>query len=162
MKSIKVGLLGMGTVGGGVYEVLKTNGDEIARRAGCRIEVVRIAALDVERVRKIVGDAMPVSNKPMDIVDDPNVDVLVEVMGGTGLAREIVLAAIARGKQVVTANKALLAVHGNDIFAKAQEAGVMLAFEAAVAGGIPIVKALREGLAANQVEMLAGIINGTT
>lgn len=162
MKSIKIGLLGMGTVGGGVYEVLKTNGDEIARRAGCRIEVVRIAALDVERVRKIVGNGIPVSDKPMDIVDDPNVDVLVEVMGGTGLAREIVLAAIARGKQVVTANKALLAVHGNDIFAKAQEAGVILAFEAAVAGGIPIVKALREGLAANQVEMLAGIINGTT
>lgn len=162
MKSIKVGLLGMGTVGGGVYEVLKTNGDEIARRAGCRIEVVRIAALDVERVRKIAGNDIPVSNQPMDIVEDPNVDVLVEVMGGTGLAREIVLAAIAKGKQVVTANKALLAVHGNEIFAKAQEAGVMLAFEAAVAGGIPIVKALREGLAANQIDMLAGIINGTT
>ncbi|MDO5056867.1 MAG: homoserine dehydrogenase [Lautropia sp.] len=162
MKVIKVGLLGMGTVGGGVFEVLRTNGDEIARRVGCRIEVVRIAALDVERVRALAGPSIPVSDQPQDIVNDPNVDVLVEVMGGTGLAREIVLAAIAQGKQVVTANKALLAVHGNDIFAAAQKAGVMVAFEAAVAGGIPIVKALREGLAANQIDMLAGIINGTT
>ena len=162
MKVIKVGLLGMGTVGGGVFEVLKTNGDEIARRAGCRIEVVRIAALDVERVRALAGPSIPVSDRPQDIIDDPAVDVLVEVMGGTGLAREIVLAAIARGKQVVTANKALLAVHGNEIFGRAQEAGVIVAFEAAVAGGIPIVKALREGLAANRIDMLAGIINGTT
>ncbi|MDO5102303.1 MAG: homoserine dehydrogenase [Lautropia sp.] len=162
MKVIKVGLLGLGTVGGGVFEVLRDNGAEIARRAGRAIEVVRVVTRDVARARTEVGADIPVSDDPFDIVNDPEVDVLVEVMGGTTVAREVVLAAMAKGKQVVTANKALLAVHGNEIFKVAEQAGVMVAFEAAVAGGIPIVKALREGLAANQVESLAGIINGTT
>ncbi len=161
MKTIKVGLLGLGTVGGGVFEVLQKNGDEISRRAGSKIEVVRVVTRDLDAARNVVGD-IPVSDDPFDIVNDPNVDVLVEVMGGTTVAREVVLAAIAKGKQVVTANKALLAVHGNEIFRVAQEAGVIVAFEAAVAGGIPILKALREGLAANRIESLAGIINGTT
>ena len=162
MKVIKVGLLGMGTVGSGVFEVLKNNAAEISRRAGCTIQIGRVVVRDPEEVRKLVGPDIPLSSDPFDIVNDPAIDVLVEVMGGTTLARDVVLAAIAKGKQVVTANKALLAVHGNEIFARAREAGVMVAFEAAVAGGIPIVKALREGLSANRVQMVAGIINGTT
>lgn len=161
MKVIKVGLLGLGTVGRGVFEVLKHNRDEIARRAGRCIEVVRVVTRNVARARQLVGD-VPVSDDPFDIINDPEIDVLVEVMGGTTLAREVVLAALARGKQVVTANKALLAVHGNEIFEQAHRAGLMVAFEAAVAAGIPIVKALREGLAANRIESLAGIINGST
>ena len=162
MKVIKVGLLGMGTVGSGVFEVLKNNAAEISRRAGCTIQIGRVVVRDPEEVRKLVGPDIPLSSDPFDIVNDSAIDVLVEVMGGTTLARDVVLAAIAKGKQVVTANKALLAVHGNEIFARAREAGVMVAFEAAVAGGIPIVKALREGLSANRVQMVAGIINGTT
>jgi len=146
MKVIKVGLLGMGTVGSGVFEVLKNNAAEISRRAGCTIQIGRVVVRDPEEVRTLVGPDIPLSSDPFDIVNDPAIDVLVEVMGGTTLARDVVLAAIAKGKQVVTANKALLAVHGNEIFARAREAGVMVAFEAAVAGGIPIVKALREGL----------------
>ena len=162
MKVIKVGLLGMGTVGSGVFEVLKNNDAEISRRAGCTIQIGRVVVRDPEEVRTLVGPDIPLSSDPFDIVNDSAIDVLVEVMGGTTLARDVVLAAIAKGKQVVTANKALLAVHGNEIFARACEAGVMVAFEAAVAGGIPIVKALREGLSANRVQMVAGIINGTT
>ena len=162
MKVIKVGLLGMGTVGSGVFEVLKNNAAEISRRAGCTIQIGRVVVRDPEEVRTLVGPDIPLSSDPFDIVNDSAIDVLVEVMGGTTLARDVVLAAIAKGKQVVTANKALLAVHGNEIFARACEAGVMVAFEAAVAGGIPIVKALREGLSANRVQMVAGIINGTT
>ena len=162
MKVIKVGLLGMGTVGSGVFEVLKNNAAEISRRAGCTIQIGRVVVRDPEEVRTLVGPDIPLSSDPFDIVNDSAIDVLVEVMGGTTLARDVVLAAIAKGKQVVTANKALLAVHGNEIFARAREAGVMVAFEAAVAGGIPIVKALREGLSANRVQMVAGIINGTT
>ncbi|MDO4904583.1 MAG: homoserine dehydrogenase [Lautropia sp.] len=161
MEVIKVGLLGLGTVGGGVFEVLQKNGDEISRRAGRRIEVVRVVTRGLEQARGMVGGT-PLSEDPFDIVEDPDVDVLVEVMGGTTVARDVVLAAIGKGKQVVTANKALLAIHGNEIFRVAQEAGVMVAFEAAVAGGIPILKALREGLAANHIDSLAGIINGTT
>ena len=162
MKEIKVGLLGLGTVGGGVFEVLKNNAEEISRRAGRSIRVTRVVSRNVDEVRQVVGPDIPVSDDPFDIVNDAAIDVLVEVMGGTTVARDVVLAAIAQGKQVVTANKALLAVHGNEIFGKAREKGVMVAFEAAVAGGIPIVKALREGLAANHIDMLAGIINGTT
>ena len=162
MKVIKVGLLGMGTVGSGVFEVLKNNAAEISRRAGCTIQIGRVVVRDPEEVRTLVGPDIPLSSDPFDIVNDPAIDVLVEVMGGTTLARDVVLAAIAKGKQVVTANKALLAVQGNEIFARAREAGVMVAFEAAVAGGNPIVKALREGLSANRVQMVAGIINGTT
>jgi homoserine dehydrogenase len=162
MESIKVGLLGLGTVGSGTFAVLRRNQEEIRRRAGRGIEITRIAVRDVARAQAIVGDAAQVGADPFALVDDPELDIIVETIGGTDLARELVLRALANGKHVVTANKALLAVHGTEIFEAAQAGGVMVAFEAAVAGGIPIIKALREGLTANRIEWIAGIINGTT
>ncbi len=162
MESIKVGLLGLGTVGSGTFAVLRRNQEEIRRRAGRGIEITRIAVRNVARAQAIVGDAAQVGADPFALVDDPELDIIVETIGGTDLARELVLRALANGKHVVTANKALLAVHGTEIFEAAQAGGVMVAFEAAVAGGIPIIKALREGLTANRIEWIAGIINGTT
>ena len=162
MKPIKVGLLGIGTVGTGTFHVLRRNQEEIIRRAGRPIEIVMVAARNVERARSIVGDAVEVVNDPMLVVNHPDIDIIVEVIGGCGIAKELVLQAIANGKHVITANKALLAIHGNEVFSAAHKNGVMVAFEAAVAGGIPIIKALREGLTANRIEWIAGIINGTT
>src|SRR5450830_1892392 len=162
MKSIKVGLLGVGNVGGGTFDVLKRNQEEIRRRAGRGIEVVAVSARNTERAKQRTGGEVTVVADPFAIVDDPSIDIVVELIGGYDTARELVLRAIANGKHVVTANKALLAVHGNEIFKAAQDKGVMVAFEAAVAGGIPIIKALREGLTANSIQWLAGIINGTT
>ena len=162
MGPMKVGLVGLGVVGGGTWTVLARNAEEIARRAGRRIEVARVAVRDVAKARSKVGDAVPVSTDVFGLVRDPDIDIVVELIGGDTLARELVLEAIANGKHVVTANKALLAKHGNEIFAAASERGVMVAFEAAVAGGIPIIKAIREGLTANRIQWLAGIINGTT
>jgi len=162
MKPIKVGLLGIGTVGTGTFHVLKRNQEEIIRRAGRSIEIIMVAARNVERARGIVGDAVEVVNDPALVVNHPDIDIVVEVIGGCGIAKDLVLQAIANGKHVITANKALLAIHGNEIFSAAHQKGVMVAFEAAVAGGIPIIKALREGLTANRIEWIAGIINGTT
>ncbi len=162
MDSIKVGLLGLGVVGGGTWKVLRRNAQEIARRAGQTIEVTRIAVRDIEKARALVGSTMLVDADPFGLVRDPSIDIVVELMGGDTLARELVLEAIAQGKHVVTANKALLAKHGTEIFAAASAKGVVVAFEAAVAGGIPIIKAIREGLTANRIEWVAGIINGTT
>jgi homoserine dehydrogenase len=159
---IRVGLLGIGTVGSGTFQVLQRNQAEIRRRAGRGIEVAVVADLDVARARGIVGDAIPVVADARAVIANPAVDVVIELIGGYGIARTLVLEAIAAGKHVVTANKALLAVHGTEIFAAARERGVVVAFEAAVAGGIPIIKALREGLTANRIEWIAGIINGTT
>ena len=162
MDSIKVGLLGLGVVGGGTWKVLRRNALEIARRAGQTIEVTRIAVRDIEKARALVGTAIKVDADPYGLVRDPSIDIVVELMGGDTLARELVLEAIAQGKHVVTANKALLAKHGTEIFAAASAKGGVVAFEAAVAGGIPIIKAIREGLTANRIEWVAGIINGTT
>ncbi len=162
MKSIKVGLLGIGTVGRGTFEVLKRNQDEISRRAGRGIEITMVADLDVARAREIVGADVQVVSNGQDIIDNPEIDVVVELIGGYGIAKELILKAIAAGKHVVTANKALIAVHGSEIFAAAKNKDVMVSFEAAVAGGIPIIKALREGLTANRIQWIAGIINGTT
>ncbi|XHS76430.1 homoserine dehydrogenase [Burkholderiaceae bacterium UC74_6] len=162
MKPIKVGLLGIGTVGGGTFHVLRRNQEEIKGRAGRGIEIACVADLDTNRARAIVGDACEVVADARVIIDNPEIDIVVELIGGYGIAKELVLAAIAKGKHVVTANKALLAVHGTEIFAAAHAKGVMVGFEAAVAGGIPIIKALREGLTANRIEWVAGIINGTT
>ena len=159
---VRVGLLGIGTVGAGTFEVLSRNQAEITRRAGRRIEITRVADLDVARARALVGDSVRVDADARGLVADPSIDIVIELIGGYGIARELVMAAIENGKHVVTANKALLAVHGNEIFAAASRKGVMVAFEAAVAGGIPIIKALREGLTANRIEWIAGIINGTT
>jgi len=161
MKPINVGLLGLGTVGGGTLTVLRRNAAEITRRAGREIRVVRAAVRDLEKARLLAGD-LPLTTNPFDVVDDPDIDIVVELIGGLEPARELVMRAIANGKHVVTANKHLVAKYGNDIFAAAQAKGVMVAFEAAVAGGIPIIKALREGLTANRIEWLAGIINGTS
>ncbi|MGB4674702.1 MAG: homoserine dehydrogenase [Azovibrio sp.] len=162
MKPIHVGLLGSGTVGGGTFTVLSRNAAEITRRAGRPIRISVVADKNLELARQVTGGACRITDDAFAVVNDPDVDVVVELIGGYGVARELVMQAIANGKHVVTANKALLAVHGNEIFAAAQEKGVMVAFEAAVAGGIPIIKALREGLAANRIEWAAGIINGTT
>jgi homoserine dehydrogenase len=162
MKAIQVGLLGIGTVGSGTFAVLKRNQEEIRRRAGRGIEITMVADLNVERAREIVGDAAQVVADARAVIANPAIDIVIELIGGYGIAKALVLEAIAAGKHVVTANKALLAVHGTEIFAAAREKGVMVAFEAAVAGGIPIIKALREGLTANQVQWVAGIINGTT
>jgi homoserine dehydrogenase len=161
MKPINVGLLGLGTVGGGTLTVLRRNAEEITRRAGREIRVVRAAVRDLEKAKLLAGD-LPLTINPFDVVDDPDIDIVVELIGGLEPARELVLQAIANGKHVVTANKHLVAKYGNEIFAAAQAKGVMVAFEAAVAGGIPIIKALREGLTANRIEWLAGIINGTS
>ncbi|PKM31258.1 MAG: homoserine dehydrogenase [Gammaproteobacteria bacterium HGW-Gammaproteobacteria-11] len=159
MKPVKVGICGLGTVGGGTFNVLQRNAVEIARRAGRGIEVAQIAARHLNPACNL-GDT-PVTEDVFAVVNNPEIDIIVELIGGYGVAREVVLQAIANGKHVVTANKALIAVHGNEIFAAASAKGVMVAFEASVAGGIPIIKAVREGLAANQINWLAGIINGT-
>ena len=162
MKPIKVGLLGIGTVGGGTFDVLKRNQEEIRRRAGRGIEIVMVADLNTARATELTHGQCEVVNDANLVVNHPDIDIVVELIGGYGIARELVLKAIANGKHVVTANKALLATHGTEIFRAAQDRGVMVAFEAAVAGGIPIIKALREGLSANRIEWVAGIINGTT
>ena len=162
MNPIKIGLLGLGTVGRGTFDVLHRNQEEITRRAGRGIEIAAIAVRDVRKARAAVGPALPITANPQDVVRHPDIDIVVELMGGEEPARSLVLEAIGRGKHVVTANKALLAGHGNEIFAAAHAQGVMVAFEAAVAGGIPIIKALREGLTANRIEWIAGIINGTS
>ncbi|GJL76703.1 homoserine dehydrogenase [Nitrosomonas sp.] len=161
MNPIKVGLLGIGTVGGGTYAVLKRNQEEITRRAGRGIVVTMIADRDLERARSFADSSVTVTDNAQDIVTHPDIDIVVELIGGTTIAKDLILTAIAQGKHVVTANKALLANHGTEIFAAAREKGVMVAFEAAVAGGIPIIKALRESLTANRIEWIAGIINGT-
>ena len=161
LKPVNVGLVGLGTVGGGTVNVLKRNAQEIERRAGRGIVITRAAARDLTRTRNCDTAGITLTDDPFAVVDDPDVEVVVELIGGTTTARELVRRAIANGKHVVTANKALIAKYGNEIFAEAQQQGVMVAFEAAVAGGIPIIKAIREGLAGNRIEWLAGIINGT-
>ncbi|WP_205231243.1 homoserine dehydrogenase [Azospira oryzae] len=162
MKAINVGLLGIGTVGGGTFTVLKRNAEEITRRAGRPIEISIVADRNLDLARQVTSGACKVTDDAFAVVSDPNVDIVVELIGGYGVAKDLVMKAIENGKHVVTANKALLATHGNEIFAAAQKKGVIVAFEAAVAGGIPIIKALREGLSANRIEWVAGIINGTT
>ncbi len=162
MKPINVGLLGIGTVGGGTWTVLKRNQEEITRRAGRPIAITRVADRNLDLARQVTGGEAQLTDDAFAVVRDPAIDIVVELIGGYTVAKDLVLEAIAHGKHVVTANKALLAVHGNEIFAAAQRKGVMVAFEAAVAGGIPIIKALREGLSANRIQWLAGIINGTT
>jgi homoserine dehydrogenase len=162
MKPIQVGLLGMGTVGSGTFNVLRRNQEEIKRRAGRGIEITMVADLDVAKAHALCGDSVKVVNDARQVIANPDIDIVVELIGGYGIAKALVLEAIAAGKHVVTANKALLAVHGTEIFAAAHAKGVMVAFEAAVAGGIPIIKALREGLTANSIQWVAGIINGTT
>jgi homoserine dehydrogenase len=162
MKPINVGLLGIGTVGGGTFNVLARNEAEITRRAGRPIRITKVADKNLELARQVTAGRAEVTDDAFSVVTDPEIDIVIELIGGYGIARELVLKAIANGKHVVTANKALLAVHGNEIFAAAHEKGVMVAFEAAVAGGIPIIKALREGLTANRIQWIAGIINGTT
>jgi homoserine dehydrogenase len=162
MKPIQVGLLGIGTVGSGTFNVLQRNQEEIRRRAGRGIEIAMVADLDTTRAKQVVGDAVQVVGDVRAIIANPDIDVVVELIGGYGIAKALVLEAIAAGKHVVTANKALLAVHGSEIFKAAADKGVIVAYEAAVAGGIPIIKALREGLTANQIQWVAGIINGTT
>jgi len=162
MKPIQVGVIGLGTVGTGTFEVLRRNQDEIRRRAGRGIAVRMVSRRDTAKALATVGDAAEVVGDPMAIATHPDIDIVVELIGGVDLARDLVLAAIAHGKHVVTANKALLALHGTEIFEAARAKGVMVAFEGAVAGGIPIIKALREGHSANRIEWLAGIINGTT
>ncbi len=159
MKPVKIGICGLGTVGGGTFNVLKRNAEEIARRAGRGIEVAQIATRHANP-RCDTGDT-PITDDVFAVAENPEIDIIVELIGGYTLARELVLRAIDNGKHVVTANKALVAVHGNEIFAKASEKGVIVAFEAAVAGGIPVIKAIREGLAGNRINWLAGIINGT-
>ena len=161
MKPVKVGILGLGTVGGGTVNVLKRNAEEIARRAGREILVTRASARDLTRERICDTQGISLSSDPFEIVNDPEIEVIVELIGGYDLAKQLVLQAIANGKHVVTANKALIALHGNEIFAAASQQGVMVLFEAAVAGGIPIIKAIREGLSGNRIQWLAGIINGT-
>ncbi|MFA4969329.1 MAG: homoserine dehydrogenase [Sulfuritalea sp.] len=162
MKPMNVGLLGIGTVGGGTFNVLARNEAEITRRAGRPIRITRVADKNLELARQVTAGRAQVTDDAFSVVSDPEIDIVVELIGGYGIAKELVLKAIANGKHVVTANKALLAVHGNEIFAAAHAKGVMVGFEAAVAGGIPIIKALREGLSANRIQWIAGIINGTT
>ena len=162
MKPIQVGLLGIGTVGSGVFTVLARNQEEIKRRAGRGIRIHMVADLDTKRAQEMVNGQAEVVADARKVIQNPEIDIVVELIGGYGIAKDLVLEAIAAGKHVVTANKALIAVHGNEIFEAAHAKGVMVAFEAAVAGGIPIIKALREGLSANRIEWIAGIINGTT
>ena len=162
MKPIQVGLLGIGVVGSGTFNVLRRNQVEIRRRAGRGIEITMVADLDVARAQALVGEGVQVVGDARAVIANPDIDIVIELIGGYGIAKTLVLEAIAAGKHVVTANKALLAVHGTEIFAAASAKGVMVAFEAAVAGGIPIIKALREGLTANRIQWIAGIINGTT
>ena len=162
MKPFQVGLLGAGTVGGGTFAVLQRNQEEIRRRAGREIRISHVADVDLARARSVVGGSAEVTSDTRAVIHRPEIEVVIELIGGTTIAKALVLEAIDAGKHVVTANKALLAVHGTEIFAAARENGVVVAFEAAVAGGIPIIKALREGLTANRIEWIAGIINGTT
>ena len=162
MKAIQVGLLGIGTVGSGTFNVLQRNQEEIKRRAGRGIEITMVADLDTARAQQIVGSGVKVVGDAREVLANPDIEIVIELIGGYGIARTLVMEAIAAGKHVVTANKALLAVHGTEIFQAAHDKGVMVAFEAAVAGGIPIIKALREGLTANRIQWIAGIINGTT
>ena len=162
MGPIQVGLLGIGTVGSGTFNVLQRNQEEIRRRAGRGIEIAMVADLDTDRARAVVGGGVQVVNDARQVIANPQIEIVIELIGGYGIAKTLVLEAIAAGKHVVTANKALLALHGTEIFAAASAKGVMVAFEAAVAGGIPIIKALREGLTANRIQWIAGIINGTT
>ena len=162
LSPIRVGLLGIGTVGTGTFNVLQRNQEEIRRRAGRGIEITMVADLDVARARAVVGEGVQVVDDARKVIANPDIDIVIELIGGYGIAKALVLEAIEAGKHVVTANKALLAVHGTEIFAAAHRKGVMVAFEAAVAGGIPIIKALREGLTANRIQWIAGIINGTT
>jgi homoserine dehydrogenase len=161
-RPIQVGLMGLGTVGGGVYSVLTRNQEEIRRRAGRGIELAMVSRRDLAKARATVGDQVRIVADAREIIANPDIDIVIELIGGCDIAKTLVLEAIAAGKHVVTANKALLAVHGSEIFAAARAQGVIVAFEAAVAGGIPIIKALREGLTANRIEWIAGIINGTT
>ena len=161
-KPIQAGLLGAGTVGSGTFKVLRRNQEEIRRRAGRGIEITMVSRRNVVAARALVGDGVRVVADAREVIANPEIDIVIELIGGTGIARTLVMEAIAAGKHVVTANKALLAVHGTEIFAAARDKGVMVAFEGAVAGGIPIIKALREGLTANRIEWIAGIVNGTT
>ena len=162
MDPVRIGLLGLGTVGGGTVNVLSRNAQEIGRRAGRDIIVTHASARNLNAIRICSTDGIQLTTDPFEVVDAPDVDIVVELIGGDTLSKDLVIKAINNGKHVVTANKALIALHGNEIFALAQQHGVMVAFEAAVAGGIPIIKAIREGLAANQIQWLAGIINGTS
>src|SRR5436190_9912996 len=162
MKPINVGLLGIGTVGGGTWDVLRRNADEIQRRAGRAIQITQVADKDVARAKKITKGKAKLTGDAFEVARAKDVDIVIELIGGYTVAKDLQLEAIRHGKHVVTANKALLATHGNEIFAAAQKKGVMVAFEGAVAGGVPIIKALREGLAANRIEWIAGIINGTS
>ncbi|MBZ4202024.1 MAG: homoserine dehydrogenase [Methylovulum sp.] len=162
MKPIKIGVLGLGTVGGGTVNVLTRNAVEITRRTGREIIITRASARSLDKQRLCTTHGIELTTNSLAIINDPDIDIIVELIGGAGAVKELVLAAINNGKHVVTANKLLIAQHGNEIFAKASEKGVIVAFEAAVAGGIPIIKALREGLSGNQIEWLAGIINGTS
>jgi homoserine dehydrogenase len=162
IKVLSVGILGLGTVGGGTYTVLTRNAAEITRRSGVEIKVIQVADRNVAHAKAMVSSDIEVTDDAFAVVNNPNIDVVVELIGGYTLSKDLVLQAIANKKHVVTANKALIALHGNEIFAAAKANNVMVAFEAAVAGGIPIIKALREGLAANKIEWVAGIINGTT
>jgi len=161
LKPVKIGIIGLGTVGGGTVNVLKRNAEEIARRAGRQIVIARASAKDLSKQRICDTDGIQLTTDPYEIINDPEIEIVLELIGGAGAVKDMVLAAIANGKHVVTANKSLIALHGNEIFAKASEQGVIVAFEAAVAGGIPIIKAIREGLSGNQIQWLAGIINGT-
>jgi homoserine dehydrogenase len=161
LKPVKVGILGLGTVGGGTVNVLKRNAAEIARRAGREIIITRASAKDLNKQRICDTQGIALTTDPFEIINDPEIEIILELIGGAGQVKDMVLKAIANGKHVVTANKSLIALHGNEIFAKASEKGVIVAFEAAVAGGIPIIKAIREGLSGNHIEWLAGIINGT-
>lgn len=162
MKPVNVGLLGLGTVGGGTINVLNRNAEEITRRAGRAIQVTHASARDLNKARSFATDGITLCEDPFAVVDSPDIDIVAELIGGVEPAKELVLKAIANNKHVVTANKALIALHGNEIFRAAQDQGVMVAFEAAVAGGIPIIKAIREGLSGNRIEQVAGIINGTS
>ena len=161
MQAVKIGIAGFGTVGGGTYAVLKRNAAELARRAGAPLEITRVVCRNIDRARGIVDDRVTLSKAWQDLVNDPESAIVVAVMGGIEPAKSLVLEAIAAGKHVVTANKALLALHGDEIFSAAAQKGVAVCYEAAVAGGVPIIKSLREGLAANRIEWIAGIINGT-
>ena len=161
MNAVNIGLIGLGTVGAGTLEILRRNSRDIAGRAGREIRVTRIAVNDLQKEREIDTGEIVLTDDPMQVVDDPSIDIIVELIGGETVAKDVVLGAIENSKHVVTANKALIALHGNHIFERAQEKGLMVAFEAAVAGGIPIIKSVREGLSANRIQWLAGIINGT-
>lgn len=162
MQPMNVGLLGIGTVGGGTFTVLTRNEAEITRRAGRPIRITQVADKNIALARQVTGGKVVITDDAFAVVSNPEIDIVVELIGGSGVAKELIMQAIANGKHVVTANKALLAVHGDEIFAAAQARGVIVAFEAAIAGGIPIIKAVREGLTANRIEWIAGIINGTT